>query len=85
MHRPSLSHVRSELERKPRDPFAVDPVRAIDAFSAVWGIAYDVSIGEDGRWQAARRDGLPGVSGAGPDDLLGKIKADYKARPVVIR
>jgi hypothetical protein len=81
---PALRDVRGELERQPHDPFEVDPIRALDALSAVWGSAYATGIDFTGRWWALRRDGLPGVSGNGPDDLLGRIKADYAARPVVL-
>jgi len=81
---PALRDVRGELERKPHDPFEVDPIRALDALDAVWGDAYVFPAAIADPWRALRRDDKRAVSGTGPDDLLGAIKADYAARPVTL-
>ena len=45
-----------------------------------WGEAYAIS--HDGGWRARRRDGLGEITAADPDELDGKIRADYSQRPV---
>jgi hypothetical protein len=69
----------------PRDPFRVGERNALAALRLGWDESYEISIDGDGLWQARRRDGLPGVSGGLPDELLAAIMADHAARPVRAR
>ncbi len=48
-----------------------------------WGDAYLIHHLETaGKWVAQRRDSRETMSADTPDGLLGKIRADYAARPV---
>lgn len=46
-----------------------------------WGEAYLIDC-LSGRWIAQRRDSHATMSADSPEGLLGKIRADYAARPV---
>jgi hypothetical protein len=63
------SSVRAELEDKPRGPFSVDPGAALDALELEFGDL--CTLGHDGRWFRAHRDGSEEtVIAATPDELV---------------
>lgn len=74
-----LSAVRDELERQPRDPFAVDRERAADALSVRWGSRYSIRPCEGG-YEAVRRHGA-GVSltAETPDELDRAMTGDSRS------
>ena len=59
-----------------------DTDRALEALRWCWGTVYEVGISGTGLWIAVRRDGLPAVTGNGPDALRSAILDDYAANPV---
>jgi hypothetical protein len=75
---PGLGGVRSgiELHPRPRDPFAVDTGRAVDAIRAQWGDLYEIKACEGG-YEAVRRHG-PRVTltAATPDELVRAMQED---------
>ncbi len=46
-----------------------------------WGEAYLIDL-VGSRWMAQRRDSHATMSADGPDELLGKIREDYRRHPV---
>jgi hypothetical protein len=46
-----------------------------------WGSAYSISY-HLGTWHAARNDTGEALTASSADELLAKIRADYRARPV---
>jgi hypothetical protein len=76
----ALDPVRDELERDPRDPFQVDPGRALDALRLEWGYAYRLDWHE-GLYYAQRTgsggkpEGAP-LSGETPDELEQALRRD---------
>jgi hypothetical protein len=58
-----------------------NPATELDDPRWHWGSAYLVRRFA-GRWVARRRDSHATISAAGPDQLLGLIRADYAAHPV---
>lgn len=74
--RTALDVVRDELERQPRDPFAVDRVLAAEAMAATWGDLYDISVTETG-FAAVREHGPRVTLEAGtPDELVREMTED---------
>ena len=77
-------------DSQPRDPFAVDVERALDALALAWGDDYDsIGIRHDGRWYAHLRhahlgyadeddcgDACHDLTGSTPDELNRAIRAD---------
>jgi hypothetical protein len=61
----------------PRDPFAVDEERALDALTLAWGDAYSIRF-EHGAWVATSRDAEARTfTGDTPDALNRAIRADW--------
>ena len=58
-----------------------DVERALDALSVDWGDVYQFDIDAAGRWVGVRYDGLPAVTGDGPDELSTAILDDCAANP----
>lgn len=74
--RTGLNHIRRALERTPRDPFAVDAGRAVDAMRAAWGDSYYVTACEGG-YEAVRRHGQRvSLTAATPDELTRALLSD---------
>lgn len=69
-----LSAVRDELERDPRDPFAVDAERAADGLRLTWGEIYSIKPCEGG-FEAVRRHGPRVTLTASTPDELDRLMA----------
>ena len=66
---------------QPRDPFAVDSQRALEALRAEWGIPYVLSYHE-GLYLARRREGPPVImSGETPDEITRQMRRDWGEAP----
>ena len=70
--------VRADLEDRPRKPFAVDPAAALDALELDFGDHF--TLGHDGKWFWAHRDGSEeAVTAATPDELVRALRARWGA------
>jgi hypothetical protein len=77
-----LTGIWSHLGRLRGGPFTGGQGDTLGALRLEWGHAYVIDVDGTGRWLALRIDGLPGVTGSGPGELLAAITEDYAARPV---
>jgi hypothetical protein len=67
----------------PRDPFAVDEDRALDALTLAWADEYDEIWFHDGAgWGAHHKDAGEDdvITGSTPDELNAAIRADWSRR-----
>lgn len=77
----SLTVVRDELERDPRDPFQVDPAAALDALRLEWGHSHHLAWHEG--LYCARRTGPggkphgPPLTGETPDEIEQELRRDW--------
>lgn len=77
---PGLNLIRAALEHHPRDPFAVDTGRAVDALKIQWGDSYRIKACEDG-YEATRRHGPRVALTAPTPDALAKAMAEDSGGP----
>jgi hypothetical protein len=75
---PGLGGVRSDIGHhpQPRDPFAVDTGRAVDAIRAQWGDSYHVKACEGGYEAVRKRGPRVALTAETPDGLVKAMLED---------